>query len=105
MNRFLYAVTIATVLGTTASAAAPEKWADPKLPVRDGLELWLDAARATGEQIVPADGKLAEWRDASGKGRHLRQPVAAAQPTRLPAGGGAVVRFDGVEQHLRAVKQ
>src|SRR5205085_11405129 len=30
--------------------------------------------------------------------------VADARPTRLPAGGSAVVRFDGLDDHLRAVK-
>src|SRR5579871_6305771 len=86
-------------------AAAQEKWADPRLPVTAGLELWLDAARASGDQVAPHDGKLEVWYDASGKGRHLRQAVAAARPTRLPAGGTAVVRFDGMKEHLRAVKQ
>lgn len=85
-------------------ATAVEKWADPKLPVADGLELWLDAGRANGDKPVPHDGKLDAWHDASGKGRHLTQPVADARPTRLPAGGTAVVRFDGLDDHLRAVK-
>src|SRR5262245_16046740 len=105
MWRILSALFLTFLCLPAARAATPEKWADPKLPVRDGLELWLDAARATGEQIVPADGKLAEWKDASGSRRHLRQPIVAAQPTRFPAGGGAIVRFDGIEQHLRTVKQ
>src|SRR5262249_50621725 len=105
MWRILSTLFLAWLSLSSAWAAAPENWADPKLPVRDGLELWLDAAHATGEQIVPADGKLAEWKDASGRGRHLRQSQVNAQPTRFPAGGGAIVRFDGVEQHLRAVKQ
>ncbi|QDU22817.1 ThuA domain-containing protein [Urbifossiella limnaea] len=85
--------------------AAAEPWADAKLPVAGGLELWLDAARASASTPPPHDGKLETWYDASGKGRHLRQPVADARPTRLPAGGAAVVRFDGLDDHLRAVKQ
>jgi putative heme-binding domain-containing protein len=99
------------ILGALAFAGADqprpmvEKWADPKLPVRAGLELWLDAARAHGDTFVPHDGKMEVWYDASGKGRHLRQPSAAARPTRLPAGGSAIVRFDGLDDHLRAVKQ
>ncbi len=100
----------ALVLGGLALAEAGrpgpavEAWADPKLPVTAGLELWLDAARANGDKLAPHDGKLEVWADASGHGRHLRQPVAAARPTRLPAGGSAVVRFDGLDDHLRAVK-
>src|SRR6516162_1425721 len=91
--------------GADRPKPAPPKWADPRLPVTAGLELWLDAARASGDQTAPHDGKLEVWYDASGKGRHLRQPVAAARPTRLPAGASAVVRFDGLDDHLRAVKQ
>src|SRR6185437_4672717 len=54
----------AVVLGAVALVGAGrpepamEKWADPKLPVTAGLELWLDAARANGPALVPHDGKL-----------------------------------------------
>lgn len=85
--------------------AAIEKWADSKLPVSAGLELWLDASRVGGDKPVPLDGKLETWADASGKGRHLRQSTADARPLRTPVAGLAVVRFDGVDDHLRAVKQ
>lgn len=84
---------------------AVEPWADAKLTVTNGLGLWLDAAKATGTEKPPVDGKLAKWFDASGKGRHLTQAVADARPVRIPAAGVAVVRFDGVDDHLRAVKQ
>lgn len=91
--------------GATFGYAAPEPWADPKLSVHDGLTLWLDATRAWGDQLAPFDGKLKEWRDASGNKRHLLQPNANAQPTRLPCGKMAIVRFDGNDDVLRAVKQ
>src|SRR5207248_11445811 len=38
--RFLLALLL---LATPQTASAVEPWADPKLPVTDGLELWLDA--------------------------------------------------------------
>src|SRR5439155_25809158 len=101
MNRSIRLV-VSILLLTTAQAAEP--WADPKLPVRDGLELWLDAARASGDKILSGEATLAEWRDASGKGRHLRQDALGKQPSRFPAGGHAVFRFDGNSQYLRAVK-
>ena len=41
------------------------------------LELWLDASHAAGDK-TPAEGPLAVWRDASGKGRHLTAPEADA---------------------------
>ncbi len=88
-----------------AGVRAAEKWADAKLPVTSGLELWLDAARATADKPPPLDGKLETWADASGKGRHLVQPKANARPVRTPVGTSSVVRFDGEDDHLRAVKQ
>jgi putative heme-binding domain-containing protein len=99
MNARLAALTLALILCPTSPAAEP--WADPKLPVRDGLELWLDATT----EPAPADGKLAAWRDASGKGRHLSQDKPDARPALLKVGGAAVVRFDGIDDHLRATKQ
>src|SRR5262249_49613009 len=84
---------------------APERWADAKLPVRDGLALGPGASRASGAKPPPADGKLAGWRDASGHGRTLRAPTPEARPKLVRAGETAVVRFNGVDAHLRAVKQ
>jgi putative heme-binding domain-containing protein len=90
---------------TLAAAASPavEPWADPKLPVADGLELWLDAARPGDKPRPP--GPLDAWLDGSGRGRHLRQPEADKRPALVRHGGAQVVRFDGVDDHLRAVEQ
>jgi putative heme-binding domain-containing protein len=87
-----------------APASAAESWADAKLSVRDGLELWLDASRVSGDDAAPADGKVSQWRDASGHGRHLQQADIEARPALVSAGGVGVVRFDGLGDHLRAVK-
>lgn len=97
LSTFLFAL-----IASTSFAAEP--WADPKLAVRDGLQLWLDAGRANGADPFK-DQKLANWKDASGHGRHLAQPNADARPTRLPIGNVALARFDGLDDHLRAVKQ
>jgi len=100
-------VGVAVLLIAVASAQRPassiEKWADPNLPVTAGLELWLDADRTNGP-TPSSDGPIEIWYDASGKGRRLRQSVEAAQPTRLSVGKSSVVRFDGVDDHLRAMK-
>ncbi len=93
------------VLILFGSAAAAERWADPKLSVQDGLQLWLDAARATGAEPAPIDGRLAAWRDASGKQRHLTQDAGDKRPLAIKLGSAAIVRFDGLDDHLRAVKQ
>lgn len=97
---------LALLLAATSAPAGPEPWADPKLPVKDGLELWLDATRAAGKEKPPASGgKLAAWSDGSGKARPLRQTADDAKPTLLRAGDAGLVRFDGVDDHLRATGQ
>ena len=90
------------LLGPSVCAAQPR--ADERLFVRDGLTLWLDANAATEEKL-PADGKLSGWRDLSGKSRHLSQTVADKQPRQIKLGSAAVVRFDGIDDHLRAIQQ
>lgn len=86
-------------------SAGAEPWGDKNLLVRDGLQLWLDAGRAAGEGELRDGEGLPEWRDGSGKGRHLRQDQSDAQPRWLKAGDVGVVRFDGLDDHLRADKQ
>lgn len=90
---------------TTNSARAAEPWADSRLSVQDGLELWLDGAHATGDKPITDNAKVTEWLDASGKGRTLKQKDAKVQPTLLKVDDIGVVRFDGNDDHLRAVKQ
>src|SRR5215204_5502450 len=104
--------TFAVLLLFTAAhlARAVEPWADPKLPVTDGLELWLDANRI--EQGVPKTflvatkgDKLLIWADGSGKKRNLKQSTEAAQPTVVKVGDAKVVRFDGTDDHMRIINQ
>src|SRR5262249_46871002 len=81
-----------------ATASAAEKWADDRLPVTAGLELWLDASRLTAR----ADGsRLESSPGGSGNGRHLCQENIEARPTVMAVGNGRVVRFDGQDDHLR----
>jgi len=103
MRRFLSLALFVLAVGPFPAARSAEPWSDPKLPVKDGLELWLDAARTAEKFRVP--GPLNVWMDGSGKGRHLRQTDKAAQPQLLLHGHAQVVRFDGQDDHLRAVKQ
>ncbi|HUQ68603.1 MAG TPA: hypothetical protein VM165_03710, partial [Planctomycetaceae bacterium] len=84
---------------------AVEPWAAKELEVREGLQLWLDAFRAAGD-ASPADrAPVEQWLDASGHQRHLKQPKGDARPIRLVAGDVALVRFDGVDDHLRSIQQ
>jgi putative heme-binding domain-containing protein len=67
--------------------------------VTAGLELWLDAAKQPAPR--PNGAAIDTWPDGSGKGRHLRQPLPAAQPRRVQIGDSWLVRFDGQDDHLR----
>ena len=87
---------------------AVEPWADAKLPVKDGLELWLSAADenhvrggTTGLPTIPPNGALDTWHDSSGKKRHVRQPVDSARP-RLMLAPMPAVHFDGIDDFLSA---
>jgi putative heme-binding domain-containing protein len=101
----------AACLCLARAAAAPPAWADPRLPARGSLELWLDAAsenaaRASLSLPVQEPGRgAAIAHDASGRGRHLEQRVDGFQPLyeRLEDGdgsGAAFWRFDGIDDHL-----
>ncbi len=62
--------------------------------VASGLLLW---ARADAGIAPEAGDRVAVWRDASGRGNHLTQATAAAQPALVAdvQAGLPVVRFDG----------
>lgn len=89
---------------------ASEPWADERLPVKDGLQVWLDALRENAARAaakMPAltadDDKLDVWHDASGHGRHAVQKAAEAQPRFYADKDSAAVRFDGIDDHLAHV--
>lgn len=97
MNR-LVILASASLLCIAASLPAAE------LPVKDGLELWLDAAKASEKPPTAPDSSLALWIDQSGHKRHLFQEKSASQPKLLPSltpdGKHPVVRFDGQDDSL-----
>src|SRR4051812_25454394 len=82
----IVAAFVCFALFNARSGRAVEPWAHPNLAIREGLVLWLDAARATGNQPAPADGKLNEWRDVAGKNRRLKSPSKSARPLVLKVG-------------------
>jgi putative heme-binding domain-containing protein len=105
MSRYcVYSSLWATLVFAAATEWTPaaESPSDAALPVREGLELWLDAARIA--EPAPATGEtVARWRDQSGNRRDLVQDNPAAQPTyqdRLAKGTTPVVRFDGMDDWL-----
>lgn len=89
-----------------SSALAIEPWADPDLPAKEGVLLWLDAARqpaawqAHKKPPLHNGAAVDVWYDGSGIGRHLVQRLQASQPRFVRAGTQAVVRFDGKDDSL-----
>jgi len=105
-RRFTFAFGL--LLAVSSSTHAAEPWADSRLTVRDGLELWLDAGRQTEARAtrnLPAlktDADVDTWLDGSGNERHLRQQISAARPKLVRLGETPLMRFDGIDDHLRA---
>src|SRR6185295_4866716 len=93
---------VATLL-FALSAAAIEPWADEKLPVKDGLELWLSAAQENRARttMIPPSGPLDIGHEASGRKHHVRQPAESLRPKFFPLPYPAV-RFDGAGDFLAA---
>ena len=86
-----------------------EPWADKRLPVAEGLRLWLDAGRenfaraALGEAPTRNGGGIAVWHDGSGRRSHLVQRDKAAQPRWISSGSHAALRFDGENDRVERV--
>ncbi|MBX3441456.1 MAG: ThuA domain-containing protein [Planctomyces sp.] len=98
-------------LAVPRPAPAVEPWAHPDLPVQDGLELWLDAARqpearaAAGAGPLVNGSRLETWYDASGRKRHVAAPAADSRPEWATIAAVPVVRFDGQDDCLRLTGQ
>jgi putative heme-binding domain-containing protein len=109
MYRCLKSIVFALFISafTFEQALSAEPWADDRLPVKDGLQVWLDASRentARAAAKLPAltegDDKVDVWHDASGNKRHATQKTAQAQPRFHADKDAAAVRFDGMDDHL-----
>ncbi|MCW5558690.1 MAG: PQQ-dependent sugar dehydrogenase, partial [Verrucomicrobiae bacterium] len=91
------------------SGWAAEPWTDPRLPVTNGIALWLDASRQTAGRGAQGLGPLRSWADApealfdgSGHGRHFLQPLREARPAFRIDWGTTALAFDGANDHLTA---
>lgn len=87
---------------------AAEPWADERLTVRGGLAVWYDVARQGAAReaaklpaLVPGSA-VDSLLDASGRGRHLTQPVAGHRPVFHQSAPHAWVSFDGKDDFLGA---
>ena len=107
LGLILAAVTLAIA---PPSFAAVEPWADPGLPVRDGVTLWLDAStlnrsrQAHGLPAAITGGVVDHWPDASGPSRRVSQRIETARPVWIDLDEGrGVVRFDGKDDSLATI--
>ena len=114
IDLFRLAVCFYILSSSSQPIFAIEPWADKRLTITNGLELWLDASKeiAARSQTEPRrartqstskliyDGPLDLWHDASGNGHHVRQLVSAARPRFVRTTAGATVRFDGVDDFM-----
>jgi putative heme-binding domain-containing protein len=104
----LLIVSLAAIPSLAESCAfAAEKWADPRLPVTNGLVVWLDAARlskaraALGLPLLRDGDTLDQWPDASGHKRRLAQADPRVRPAYRPTGDFHAIRFNGQDAHFR----
>jgi len=106
---YLPALVALCLISSVAPAAEP--WADQRLKVVDGLQLWLDAHKqdaGRAMQKLPALAHLQPidlWLDASGQARHLTQKEARRRPLFHSAENHVAVRFDGRQQCLQLPNQ
>src|SRR5438034_3425135 len=114
--RFLSLLLPATCISLSwgiGALGAAEEWADAKLKVHTGLELWLDASRLPQaaqhfrQPAVSNRDPVETWFDASGHRRHARQVNPAFRPiyrddlaARSASKGKAAVLFDGLDDRL-----
>jgi putative heme-binding domain-containing protein len=100
-SRWLLAAVLLVPAALPAAPRPAERWADSALPVTEGLELWLDAARINparkAQRLTPLqDGAAVPgWPDASGHRRDIQQKEATRQPRLVRVGDDWVVRFGG----------
>lgn len=91
-NLLWVAALVLGISGLLASATAAAA-----SPATAGLVLWVDATNVDSAK-ADAQGRLAEWRDLSGKGNHLYASGEASSRPQLVAdgmNGKPVVRFSG----------
>lgn len=97
---------VAALALSPGRSQALESWANPALPVTNGLALWLDASRENTARAsnavawVAEGGSLNLWHDASGNRHHLIQLVPSARPRLLRTSDGVTAHFDGADDFL-----
>lgn len=107
-GRGILLLTLLLAFAQTRPASAIEPWADDKLPVTNGLELWLDASRQNNARSALKLSALSEntaadtWFDSSGLGRHVTQRINDSRPRFHAVVNSASFRFDGKDDFLSA---
>lgn len=95
-----------TLLATRLTAV--ERWADTKLTVTNGLQMWLDASRQLDarQQLnlrpLPDGSRVDCWLDGSGHRRDVSQLQRESTPQLRMGAGVAWISFDGQNDFLAA---
>lgn len=98
---------VAAIAFRTDGAVAAADEAVGTLAVQDGLEYWYDAGQIAASATESEEGpegetvRVKKWLDASGNGRHAVQSEPSCQPQLVTIGDSRIVRFDGIDDHLR----
>jgi putative heme-binding domain-containing protein len=99
-------IILAYVLTGAVSGGEIERWADPALPVKENLVLWLDAGKqaaaraAVSLSAASPRGPVGLVFDGSGSRLDLVQRNGEAQPRLVALQDRAVLRFDGKDDCL-----
>jgi putative heme-binding domain-containing protein len=93
---------------TVARTLAAELAEGSKPPIREGLQLWLDASRQNAVRersqlrLLHDGAPIGLWVDGSGHARDFSQMTRGAMPIFHTDGTNAWVRFDGTDDFLAA---
>ncbi len=96
------------VMAGASRLAAIEPWAHGRLPVSQGIAVWLDAAaenetrQAMHLPMLFDSAAVDIWHDGSGRGRNVEQGVRSFRPRYRVGPGGPFIQFDGGDDFLAA---
>src|ERR1051325_2295284 len=109
MSTSRYALAALFIAGGLQISRAVEPWADSRLPLTNGLAIWLDVSRQSAARGAAGLTPLQSWNDGpdvlldgSGNKRHAVQPLLESRPRFRQEFNGAMLSFDGTNDFFSA---